>query len=162
MLCFSFPEVSKFWKWKTACILILKRWEWIKKYCLWHDYKSQHCSLSSVKYSLLIIVLCNHKMKSGQRIYNPTWMHPPVSLEVFGIFKHLLFPIFLMVPFWMWYKIQSLLLANQIPSDASCTINRLEISTLFLFTLSIHPSKDFFLQLEGGRIGIILQVLFGK
>ena len=89
-------------------------------------------------------------------------MHPPVSLEVFGIFKHLLFPIFLMVPFWMWYKIQSLLLANQIPSDASCTINRLEISTLFLFTLSIHPSKDFFLQLEGGRIGIILQVLFGK
>lgn len=89
-------------------------------------------------------------------------MHPPVSLEVFGTFKHLLFPIFLMVPFWTWYKIQSLLLANQILSDGSCIINRLEISTFFPFTLSILPSKDFFHQLKGGRIGIILQVLFGK
>ena len=113
-------------------------------------------------FTSLIIVLCNHKMKSGQRIYNPTWMHPPVSLEVFGTFKHLLFPIFLMVPFWTWYKIQSLLLANQILSDGSCIINRLEISTFFPFTLSILPSKDFFHQLKGGRIGIILQVLFGK
>lgn len=50
--CFSFPEVSKFWKWKRACILILKRWEQIKKYNLWHDYKTQHCSLTGIKYSL--------------------------------------------------------------------------------------------------------------
>lgn len=88
-----------------------------------------------MKYPFLIIVLGNHKLKSGQRICSSPLVHPPVSeiLWKVSISSQSLHGC---------VQDQSLLFANQVFPDPRCNMDRLDSLAVFPFSLSLLPSKD--------------------
>lgn len=96
-------------------------------------------------FTSLIIVLCNHKWNLVREFTIPTWMHPPVSLEVFGTFQVSSLSHLPNGPFLnRGTRSRAFSLPNQILSDASCIINRLGISTFFPFTHSLSFQAKIF------------------